>query len=161
MRKELKSILFLMQPQVFFVTRAHWRLTFNLMPTRTPSSYPAKQCNTAFLLAELYKVPTCPFLQHDQVPLDGSTIPWSISHSSEFCVICKLTEGALCSMIQIINAVVKWDQSQCWPLWYTTSYSLPARFRITDHYSLGPPAQPLSYPLPSLLIQTHSSRAFL
>lgn len=35
-----------------------------------------------------------------------------ISHSSKFCVICKLAAGALCPIIQIIHEYVKQDASE-------------------------------------------------
>jgi len=40
-----------------------------------------------------------PELQSVEVPLDGSTTPWSVSHSSQFYMVCKLAQGALCPII--------------------------------------------------------------
>lgn len=54
--------------------------------------------------------------------LYGNTILLCISHSSQFCTICELAEGAFCTIIWVINE----DFEQFWPwyqpLWYTTSY---------------------------------------
>lgn len=36
-----------------------------------------------------------PFLQYVEVPLKGSTTLWSINHASKFCIISKLSKGAL------------------------------------------------------------------
>ncbi|KAK4831783.1 hypothetical protein QYF61_019096, partial [Mycteria americana] len=49
----------------------------------------------ALPLVELHEVPASPFLQPVQVPLDGSTTLWCISHSSQCGVICKLAERQL------------------------------------------------------------------
>ncbi|GAB0185708.1 mitochondrial enolase superfamily member 1 [Grus japonensis] len=64
------------------------------------------------LLVELHEVPVSLFLQHVEVPLDGSTTLWHISHSSQHNVICRLAEGTFCPIIQIINEDVEQDQTQ-------------------------------------------------
>lgn len=51
-------------------------------------------------------------LQPLQVSLAGSTGLWHISHSSQFWVICKLAEGTLCPISQIINEDIKLDWIQ-------------------------------------------------
>ncbi|KAJ7419858.1 glycoprotein xg [Willisornis vidua] len=55
------------------------------------------------LLLELHEFPVCPVLQDVQVPLNGSTDTWCISHSYQFYIICKLVEGAHDFIIQVIN----------------------------------------------------------
>ena len=72
----------------------------------------------ALPLVEQHEAPVSPFLQLVQVPLNGSTTLWCIGPSSQFGVICKLAEGALCPIIQIINEIVQQDQSQYRPLGY-------------------------------------------
>ncbi|GAB0180351.1 mitochondrial enolase superfamily member 1 [Grus japonensis] len=42
-----------------------------------------------------------------KVPLDNNMTLWCISHSPESGVICKLAEGTLCPIIQIINGDVE------------------------------------------------------
>ena len=60
----------------------------------------------ALPFAELSKVPACPFLQPVEVPLDGSTTLWCISHSSQFYVLSNLAESTRCPVIQIMNGGV-------------------------------------------------------
>ncbi|KAK4810833.1 hypothetical protein QYF61_008805 [Mycteria americana] len=74
----------------------------------------------ALPLVELHEVPVSPFLQSVQVPLDGSTTLWHISHSSQICVISKLAEGTLCLIIQIINEDVEHDRTQYWGQYWGT-----------------------------------------
>ena len=54
-----------------------------------------------------HEVPVSPFLQPVDVCLHGSTTLWCISHSCQFGVICRLAEGTLCPVIQIVNDIVK------------------------------------------------------
>ncbi|GAB0175715.1 cAMP-dependent protein kinase inhibitor alpha [Grus japonensis] len=61
---------------------------------------------------ELHEVPDSPFLQPVKIPPDGSMILWFISLCSQFGVICKLAEGTLYPIIQIINEDVKQDWTQ-------------------------------------------------
>ena len=56
---------------------------------------------------ELREVPLSPILQPVEVPLNGSTTIWCISHPSQFCIICELAEGALCPIVHIINEDVE------------------------------------------------------
>lgn len=51
--------------------------------------------SNSYAAVELLKVPTSPFLQLLQVPLDSGMTLWWISHASWFCTICKLIEGTL------------------------------------------------------------------
>jgi len=64
----------------------------------------------AFTVVELQEVPVRPFLQ----PVNGGTTIWCISHSPQFCNICKLPEDVLCPSMQVINEDVKqyWVQYQ-------------------------------------------------
>ena len=48
-------------------------------------------------------VPVSPFLQPVKVSLNGSTSVWCVIHSSQFCIICKHTESALCPTMEVIN----------------------------------------------------------
>jgi len=52
----------------------------------------------ALALVEFHQVPLCPTLQPVQVSVNGSTACWCIHHSSQFCVISKLAEGALLTL---------------------------------------------------------------
>lgn len=55
---------------------------------------PSHMQDFALPLVEFHEVPASLFLQPVDVPLYVSTILWSISHSSQFCIIRKL-EGTL------------------------------------------------------------------
>ena len=68
---------------------------------------PSRTQDLAFPLVELHDVPVSPFLLHVEVPLNCSTTSWCISHSSQFCTICKLSDGALYPIILIIIEEVK------------------------------------------------------
>ena len=57
----------------------------------------------AICFHELYEVPLCPFLQPADILLTDRAPIWDISHASQFCIIFKLAEGALCPIIQVIN----------------------------------------------------------
>jgi len=69
---------------------------------------PPQVQDPALALVEL-QVLLCLALQPVQVTLNGSTACWCIHCSSQFCVISKLAEGALCPFIQIIDEEVKQD----------------------------------------------------
>ena len=81
----------------------------DLLSTRTPKSFSAEEfyshsassvywClwlflprgKTAFPDVELHDASLSPIFQAHKVLLDGSTTIWCSSHSSQFCVICKL-----------------------------------------------------------------------
>ncbi|KAK4809169.1 hypothetical protein QYF61_006427 [Mycteria americana] len=102
---ELLAVLYLMQPRIplaFCAARAHYWLMFNLVPTRILRSFFARLLSSwvapsiywggilpqvqvfALLLVELHEVPLSLFLQPVEVPLDGSTTLWCISHPSQF-----------------------------------------------------------------------------
>lgn len=58
------------------------------------------------------------FLQPVLVPLKGRKNTCYLSHSSQFCTICKLLQGVLCSIVLVISDKVK----QCWPQYWTLGY---------------------------------------
>jgi len=107
-----------------FFARAHCWLLFNLMSTKTPAffwkaGWPfqldghqhglvhgiflSPVWDFALSLSELHQIPVNLFLQPVMVFLHGSMTPWHISRLSQFYVICKLAEGTLCPIIQIVN----------------------------------------------------------
>lgn len=98
-------------------TRAHYWLMFHLFSIRAPGPSlpscfsaecpqhvlvffpgvaPSQGQDFAFLLDELHEVPVRPFLQIAEVSLEGSMTHWRTHHSSQFCIICKVVENALC-----------------------------------------------------------------
>ena len=60
-----------------------------------------------------------PAPQPVQIPLQGLPTARQIDTSSQL-VICKLTEGALSALIQVINTFIKQDRLQYRPLRKTT-----------------------------------------
>lgn len=52
---------------------------------------------------ELHETPTCPFLPLVTVLL--STSKWSVDHSFQLGIICKLVENAFCPTIQVTNVM--------------------------------------------------------
>ncbi|KAK4830289.1 hypothetical protein QYF61_009492 [Mycteria americana] len=95
-------------PQVLFCQTA-----FQLVCPQhvlVPGVVPSQVQDFALALVELHGAPASPFLQPVKVPLDGRTALWYISHYSQFGVICKLAEGALYLIVQIINEDVN-DES--------------------------------------------------
>src|SRR5699024_1036687 len=73
--------------------------------------------------------------------------------SSQLGVICKLTEGALNALIQVVNKDIKQDRPQHRPLGNTTCDQSPAGFDSIHHHSLGPALQPVPYPAKSVSVQ--------
>lgn len=57
----------------------------------------------AFSLVELYAVPISLYLQLVQVPLEGSTALWHVSHCFLVCVTSKLAEGTVFPVTQITD----------------------------------------------------------
>ena len=64
-----------------------------------------------------------------------------------FGVICRLPEGALNPLIQIIDKDIKQDWPQNWALENMTHDRLPADFIPIHHHSLGPDIQMVFNPL--------------
>lgn len=100
---------------------------------------------------ELQEVPGSQFLQSDEVPPNGSTTHWHISHSSQFSVVCKLAEDTFCPIIQIINEEFKQVWIQCWSFWCTTSQWPRTRLCTTPDHPLVPAIQPI-FNLPHCLL---------
>lgn len=110
----------LMQPRTLLVllaARVHHGLELGVYGLTLPSCFPAgwPQCilvygvvpshvqDFSFPFVDICEVSASPLSQPVQVPLNGNTTFWCISHSSQFCVSCKLAEGALCPIVHVIN----------------------------------------------------------
>lgn len=64
-----------------------WRGAFQLVRSQCLQAHEAifhRMQDFSFTFVELYKAPVGPFLQSAQVPLNGSTALWFISHHSQF-----------------------------------------------------------------------------
>lgn len=95
----------------------------------------------------------CPAIQPVQVPLQGLPTLQQTDTSPQLGVICKLPEGALNSLIQIINKGIKEGGPQH-RLWRNTTHDrLPAGFHSVHHLSLGLAIQPVSNPAKSVPVQ--------
>lgn len=72
------------------------------------------RCRILHFSVELHEVPVIPFLQ--PAALNGSTTLWPISHSFQLCVICKLADGKIFPILQIVNEDLKqgWSSSDPW-----------------------------------------------
>lgn len=77
-----------------------------------PGIVPIQVQDFAHLLVELAKILVSPFLQLVEIPLEVCVALSWVSHSSQFCAICKFTEGALYIFVQIVNEDVKQDWTQ-------------------------------------------------
>lgn len=56
-----------------------------------------------FLFADFQDLQVDTSLQLVEASLDVCSITWCISHSSWFCMTCKLAEGAVCPIMQAIT----------------------------------------------------------
>lgn len=109
-----------MQPRTLLVllaTRVHCGLELGVYSLTLPSCFPAgwPQCilvhgivpyhvqDFSFPFVDICKVSASPLSQPVQVPLNGNTTFWCISHSSQFCISCKFAEGALYPIVHVIN----------------------------------------------------------
>jgi len=139
-----------------FAARVHCWILLNLVSTRTSrvlfccfpvgqpgynEIIPPRGQEFVFPSVELHESPLCPFLQHLEAPLNDSTTIWSIKHSSQFCIICKLAEGVLCPIFQLINEDDKQYRPQRPSLGYTTGDWPLAGFRASNHNHLSPAVQ--------------------
>jgi len=66
----------------------------------------------AFGLVEPHTVGLSPLIQPAQIPLQGLPTLKQIDTPTQFGVICKLTEGALSPIIQIIDNDIKQNCTQ-------------------------------------------------
>lgn len=78
------------------------------------------------------------FLQVTAIPLNVSISMWFINSSPQFCIICKLAEGELCPVVQVIRE----DNELCWPQYQPLKYTVSAwalsGLHAPDHNSLSP-----------------------
>ncbi|KAK4826007.1 hypothetical protein QYF61_003780 [Mycteria americana] len=93
------------------------------------------------------------------VPLQSLPTLKQINTPAQLGVICKLTEGALDALIQIIDK----DMKQNWPqhraLGNTTCGRLPTGFNSIHHHSLGPAIQPVFLPSKEYTCPSHEQPA--
>jgi len=126
----LLATLFLIQARMllaFLATWAHCWLMFSRLSTNTPRSFSTGQLSKPvvlhgvvvteaqdpeFGLVEPHTVGLGPSIQSVQTPLQSLPTLKQIDAPAQLGVICKLTEGALNPLIQIIDKDVKRDLTQ-------------------------------------------------
>jgi len=72
-----------------------------------PGINPANMQVLAFPCIELQEIPPCLILQPVKVLMNNSATRWCISHSSQFCISCKLAKYTLSPFLSVINIYVK------------------------------------------------------
>ncbi|KAK4818248.1 hypothetical protein QYF61_009423 [Mycteria americana] len=81
-----------------------------------------------------------------------------INTPTQLGVICKLADGALDPLVQIIDEDIKQDWPQHRAMGDTTCDQPPAGVNSIHHHSLGPAIQPFYYPVKHMPIQAMSSQ---
>ncbi|KAK4821425.1 hypothetical protein QYF61_019703 [Mycteria americana] len=99
-----------------------------------------------------------PLIQPVQIPLQSLPTLKQINTPAQLGVICKLTEGALDPLIQIMDKDVKQDWPQHRALGNTACDWPPTGVNSIHHHSLGPAIQPVLYPAKSTPVQAMSSQ---
>ncbi|XP_048790014.1 uncharacterized protein LOC125688256 [Lagopus muta] len=115
-------------------------------PVQVPGVLPAQMQNLALCRVEPHQVHPSPALQPVEVPLNGIPSFHRINRTTQLGVVSKLAEGALNSLIDVINKDVKEHRSQDRPLGDTTCYRPPPGHRAIDHHPLSAAFQPIAYP---------------
>ncbi|KAK4832478.1 hypothetical protein QYF61_023525 [Mycteria americana] len=109
-------------------------------------------------LVKPHTIDPSPSIQPVQVPLQSLPTLQQINTPAQLGVICKLTEGALDPLIQIIDKDVKQNWPQHRALGNTACDRPPTGVDSIHHHSLGPAIQPVLYPAKSTPVQAMSSQ---
>ncbi|KAK4813631.1 hypothetical protein QYF61_014391 [Mycteria americana] len=109
-------------------------------------------------LVEPHTIDLGPSIQPVQVPLQSLPTLKQINTPTQLGVICKLTEGALDPLVQIIDKDVKQNWPQHRALGNTACDRPPTGVNSIHHHSLGPAVQPVLYPAKSTPVQAMSSQ---
>ncbi|KAK4824040.1 hypothetical protein QYF61_009631 [Mycteria americana] len=112
----------------------------------------------ALSLVEPHAVGLGPSIQPVQVPLQSLPTLQQINTPTQLGVICKLTEGALDPVVQIIDKDIKQNWPQHRALGNTACDWPPTGVNSIHHHSLGPAIQPVLYPAKSPPVQAMSSQ---
>ncbi|KAK4807797.1 hypothetical protein QYF61_023630 [Mycteria americana] len=109
-------------------------------------------------LVEPHTIGPSPWIQPVQVPLQSLPPLQQINTPAQLGVICKLTEGALDPLVQIVDKDIKQNWPQHRTLGNTTCDRPPTGVNSIHHHSLGPAIQPVLYPAKSTTVQAMSSQ---
>ncbi|KAK4816766.1 hypothetical protein QYF61_022764 [Mycteria americana] len=131
---------------------------FFLKPVALHGVVVAQVQDLAFSLVERHAIGPSPSIQPVQVPLQSLPTLKQINTPTQLGVICKLTEGALNPLIQIIDKDVKQNWPQHRALGNTACDRPPTGFKCIHHNSLGPAIQPVFNPAKSVPVHTMSSQ---
>ncbi|KAK4821552.1 hypothetical protein QYF61_022017 [Mycteria americana] len=103
----------------------------------------------ALSLVEPHTIDLSPSIQPVQVPLQSLPTLKQINTPAQLGVICKLTEGAVDPLVQIIDKDIKQNWPQQRALGNTACDRPPTGVNSIHHHSLGPAIQPVRYPAKS------------
>ncbi|KAK4825630.1 hypothetical protein QYF61_001415 [Mycteria americana] len=109
-------------------------------------------------LVKPHTIHPSPSIQPVQVPLQSLPTLQQINTPTQLGVVCKLTEGALDPLVQIIDKDVKQNWPQHQALGNTACDRPPTGVNSIHHHSLGPAVQPVLYPAKSTPVQAMSSQ---
>ncbi|KAK4832565.1 hypothetical protein QYF61_024065 [Mycteria americana] len=109
-------------------------------------------------LVKPHTIDLSPSIQPVQIPLQSLPTLNHINTPAQLGVLCKLTEGALDPLIQIIDKDVKQNWPQHRALGNTACDRPPTGVNSIHHHSLGPAIQPVLYPAKSTPVQAMSSQ---
>ncbi|KAK4831626.1 hypothetical protein QYF61_018566 [Mycteria americana] len=109
-------------------------------------------------LVKLHTIDLGPSIQPVQVPLQSLPTLKQINTPTQLGVVCKLTEGALDPLIQIIDKDIKQNWPQHRALGNTACDRPPTGVNSIHHHSLGLATHPVLYPAKSTPIQAMSSQ---
>ncbi|KAK4831992.1 hypothetical protein QYF61_020375 [Mycteria americana] len=109
-------------------------------------------------LVKPHTVDLGPSIQPVQVPLQRLPTLQQINTPAQLGVICKLTEGALDPLVQIIDKDIKQNWPQHRALGNPACDRPPTGFSSIHHHSLGLAIQPVLYPAKSTPVQAMSSQ---
>ena len=112
--------------------------------------------DSALGVIEPYTADIGPLTQPVQIPLQSLPTIKQINTPTQLDVICKLSEGALDPLIQIIYKDIKQNWPQYRALGNTTCDRPTAGFNPTHHNSLGLAVQPVFYPAKCTAIQEYT-----
>ncbi|KAK4825250.1 hypothetical protein QYF61_025649 [Mycteria americana] len=143
-------------PQVLFCLAAFQPLFPK--PVALPGVAVAQVQDLALGLVKPHTVDLGPSIQPVQVPLQSLPTLQQINIPALLGVICKLTEGALDPLVQIIDKDIKQNWPQHRALGNSTCDRPPTGVNSIHHHSLGPAIQPVLYPAKSTPVQAMSSQ---
>ncbi|KAK4832946.1 hypothetical protein QYF61_026602 [Mycteria americana] len=106
-------------------------------------------------LVEPHTIGLGPSIQPVQVPLQSLPTLKQINTPAQLGVICKLTEGALDPLVQVIDKDIKQNWPQHRALGNTACDRPPTGVNSIHHHSLGPAIQPVLYPVYAVMCCHH------